>query len=244
MFELATKHNSLSPENCQSSVHPVRQGAPGQTVYAALANNLRSSCNTQKFRLKYACPQTGLNDGERKFTAGTNKNECQLKGVSTHTHKHTAGTHTRQARTLAIRRKREGFNEICTFPHLITKYVKQNHLVFAVNSRVCVCRCACVCVVARRHENKHMFTCKLHNNNAATPTPNKTQIIRCILLGCKSKLYGDFFSYSYFRRKTGSRHSHTTTLQTTCRFPFLFLAPPLFPLHTFKAGFFIWIFSS
>lgn len=66
-----------------------------------------------------------------------------------------------------------------------------------VNSRVCVCRCACVfvcvCVVARRHENKHMFTCKLHNNNAATPTPNKTQIIRCILLGCKSKLYGDFF---------------------------------------------------
>lgn len=84
----------LAPENCQSSVHPVRQGAPGQTVYAALANNLRSSCNTQKFRLKYACPQTGLNDGERKFTAGTNKNECQLKGVSTPTHTHTAGTHT------------------------------------------------------------------------------------------------------------------------------------------------------
>lgn len=178
----------LAPENCQSSVHPVRQGAPGQTVYAALANNLRSSCNTQKFRLKYACPQTGLNDGERKFTAGTNKNECQLKGVSTHTY-----THTRQARTLAIRRKREGFNEICTFPHLITKYVKQNHLVFAENSHVCVTVCIGVCVVARRHENKHMFTCKLHNNNAATPTPNKTQIIRCILLGCKSKLYGDFF---------------------------------------------------
>lgn len=111
-----------------------------------------------------------------------------------------------------------------------------------VNSRVCVCRCACVfvcvCVVARRHENKHMFTCKLHNNNAATPTPNKTQIIRCILLGCKSKLYGDFFLLTVI---SAEKRVATATVQTMCRFPLLVPSLPFpstpSPLHTFKAGF-------
>lgn len=84
-----------------------------------------------------------------------------------------------------------------------------------------------------------MFTCKLHNNNAATPTPNKTQIIRCILLGCKSKLYGDFFLLTVI---SAEKRVATATVQTMCRFLFLVpsLSPPLpspSPLHTFKAGF-------
>lgn len=113
MFELATKHNSLRRPQKTAKVQfsqldrahtQEREGERAgqrvrgvQTVYAALANNLRSSCNTQKFRqqLKYVCPAAcllsdGLNDGKRKFTAGTNANQLARRGVHTHTHAHTA----------------------------------------------------------------------------------------------------------------------------------------------------------